>query len=92
MNILLSFYLLKGTEQTKEYWSGKAMKQASKDTMLHQREKLWQKLGELKQEIVKLRNISGQPLANHVQHNQDDQPSQDDQLSQDDQHNRESQL
>ena len=55
-------------------------------------EKLWQKLGELKQEIVKLRNISGQPLANHVQHNQDDQPSQDDQLSQDDQHNRESQL
>ena len=62
MNILLSFYLLKGTEQTKEYWSGKATKQTSKDTMLHQREKLWQKLGELKQEIIKLRNI----LDNHL--------------------------
>ena len=36
-------------------------------------EKLWQKLGELKQEIVQLRNIFGQPLANHGQHNQDDQ-------------------
>ena len=54
MNILLLFYLLKGTEQTKEYLSGKATKQTSKDTMLHQREKLWQKLGELKQEIIKL--------------------------------------